>query len=146
MPAQPVCPFRHSADVHAELKWVLDCPHSQIVIKIEWFQPGSSESWRDTYVVEVKHALADFGADLHADKVKISVVSVPRNGPEYNMAMSNHKAFVNRLRAANAAKKAKEEKEAKEKAEAQQSTADAASALVALPVSPAESSGSGVET
>lgn len=121
----PTCPFRYVKDPMAELKWVMDCPHKGVVIKVEWFQPGTSNSWRETYVISYQHALAEFGSDLIANNIKLTILSVPKNGSEYEMAVSNHNVFVNRVKGIRAAQKAEEEK----------GTHQAADALVRLPCS-----------
>ena len=111
---------------------MLDCPRNSIVVKIEWFHPGTTTAWRNTHVADIKHALADFGADLHAGKLRMSLVSVPKAGPDYSMAVENHKGFLRRVRATNEAKKRVAEDGQKQ---AQQSATDAATALASLPTS-----------
>ena len=100
---------------------MLDCPRNSIVVKIEWFHPGTTTAWRNTH-----------GADLHAGKLRMSLVSVPKAGPDYSMAVENHKGFLRRVRATNEAKKRVAEDGQKQ---AQQSATDAATALASLPTS-----------
>ena len=62
-------------------------------------------AWRDTYVSSYAHALAAFGADLHADKVKLTMLSVVKNSAPHRMALNNHSAFSNNVKTVRAAKK-----------------------------------------
>ena len=104
-PRRNGCPFHDCTDPEASLKWVMDCPHRVVVLKAEWFQPGCTISWRDTYVTSYQHALSAFGADLHAEKVKLTALSVSRNSPPHQMAVNNHNAFVNKVMSLRAAKR-----------------------------------------
>ena len=97
-----VCPFSHPVDPVKTAKWAVECPNRAYVICVEWTKPGQLQPWRNTFLLKQLHLYAEFGADIHAGKVGVRVLSVPRNSPQYAMAVSNDNVFVKNLKAAQA--------------------------------------------
>lgn len=119
-------------DPEKELKWVLECPTKVLVYKLEWFLPGQRESWREMYMASHMHVVASFGAEILADKLKVSIQAVAREGMEHKQASSNARAFSQTLKAARAAKAAAEAASATSGASVSEGQSDAAAALTSL--------------
>ena len=132
------CGERVPRDPDKELKWVLECPTKVLVYKLEWFLPGQRESWREMFMASHTHVVASFGADLLANKLKVSIQAVAREGMEHKQASSNARAFNQTLKTARAAKAA-----AEAAAETSNGQSDAAAALASLSSPPSASAGSG---
>lgn len=93
-PQQQAADDLSAIDLISKYNWVNSCPDKTVIFKVEWFRGGNTtNAWRETYIADVRHVLAQFGADILADKVKVTMLPALKWSNEARMAYQNNVGF-----------------------------------------------------